>query len=192
MNGTIREQLADALVKQCLVQIHRNPKDWGRFQVGYVDAIDGESVRIRSVSDRGRVLGFEVYALEAVTGVVLDDGANDYLDKLSRLVRGRRDMYRKVSSWRQSGIRGALEEAMRRQRIVSIGRAHDEEESPCGIVRAMTDDAVSVQLVDQYGEDDGLATIPIEGINAVHFGTEDEQVLDFLRGSYADDDEAAA
>ena len=187
MNETIRNQLAQALAKGCLVQIHRNPKDWGRFHVGYVDAIDEESVRIRSVSVRGDVLGFEVYAISAVTGVVLNDGDNDYLDKVSRLVRGR-EVFRDVAPWQGPGIRGTLEEAMRVQRIVTLGRTHDEKESPCGLVRAMTDDAVSIQLVDQYGEDNGIATVPIEGINAVHVGTEDEQILDFLRASYADDD----
>lgn len=191
MSGSIRGQLAEALARGCLVEIHRNPKDWGKFQAGYVDSIDDDSVRIRSVSPRGEVLGFEVYALEAVTGVVLNDGDNDYLDKLSRLVRGGRDVYRKVSPWEEAGIRGALEEAMRRQRIVTLGRAHDELQSPCGLVRAMTDDAVSIQLVDQYGEDDGIATIPIEGINTVHFGTEDEQILDYLRSSYAADEAAS-
>lgn len=191
MNDSIRDRLFEARAKGCLVQIHRNPKDWGRFQAGFVDAVDGESVRIRSVSLRGEVLGFEVYALSAVTGVVLDEGDNDYLDKLSRLVRGGRNVYRDVARWRQIGIPGALEEAMRRQCIVSLGREHDEEESPCGLVRAMTDDAVSIQLVDQYGEDDGIATIPIKGINTVHFGTEDEQILDYLRRSYAADEVAS-
>lgn len=180
---SIRNRLTEALVKGCLVQIHRNPKDWGEFQVGYVETVDRECVRIRSVSVRGNVLGFEIYAISAVTGVVLDDGDNDYLDKLARLVRGR-NVFRDVAPWDSAGIRGTLEEAMRRQCIVTIGRNHGEDESPCGLVRAMTDDSVSIQMVDQYGEDDGVATIPLEGINAVHFGTEDEQLLDYLRASY--------
>ena len=58
MNMSIRNRLTEALVKGCLVQIHRNPKDWGEFQVGYVETVDRECVRIRSVSVRGNVLGF--------------------------------------------------------------------------------------------------------------------------------------
>ena len=79
---------------------------------------------------------------------------------------------------------------MHRQRVVKIVRAYGDGDALCGVVRAMTDDTMSIQTVDQYGEDAGLATVPMSGIVSVHLGTEDEQILDYLRESYARDPEA--
>ena len=46
---------------------------------------------------------------------------------------------------------------------------------------------MSIQTVDQYGEDDTVLTIPISGITVVHYGTEAEQIRDYLRASYDQD-----
>lgn len=188
MSIELEERLLTALQQGCLVELHRDPEDWSRCQVGYVDAVADGSVRIRSVTPQGDVLGYEVYALRVVVGVVLDDGKCDYLGKIARVVGKRSQIFQEVESWPKSGIRGALREALERQCVVTVGRTHADKESLCGLIRAMADDSVSIQLVDQYGEDDSLATVAIKGITAVHFGTEDEQLLDYLRASYASED----
>ena len=87
----IRKQLETALRDGTLVEVHHDPNDWQLCEVGYVDAIFEDSVRIRSVMTRGETMGFEVHLLAAIVGVMTDDGDNDYLDKIARLTtrRGR-------------------------------------------------------------------------------------------------------
>ena len=129
-------------------------------------------------------MGFEVHLLTSIVGVMSDDGDNDYLDKISRLAM-RRGEFSDVPPLPHGGLAATLREAMRRQRVVKIVRAYGEGDALCGIVRAMTDDTMSVQTVDQYGEDGGLATVLVRGVASVHLGTEEEQILDYLRESYA-------
>ena len=188
MPKPILNALTEALQKRCLVALHRNPTDWDVCDVGYVVAADVESVTLASVTSRGDVIGFEVYSLDVVVGVALDDGESDYLDKISRLVKGRRkDIFREVPCWTKRGIAGTLMEAMVRRRIVTIGYTPEDVSSPSGLVRAMTEDSVSIQTVDQYGEDDTVLTVSLSSITAVHYGTEDEQIRDYLRASYSQD-----
>ena len=185
----IRRRLELALDTGCLVALYRDPEDWSKCLVGFVDEVAPDAVRIRSVTSRGDVIGYEVHSLSAIKGVGLDDGAHDYLDKVSRLVR----MHRRVVSDAEAcscGIEDSLREAMANRRIVTVIYSHGEGDALCGVVRVMTEGSVSVQTVDQFGEDDGLVTASLDGVTAVHYGTEDEEILEYLRASYAASDEA--
>ena len=178
----------EARQKGCLIELHRNPSDWDVFDVGYVTAVDAEAVALATVTTRGDVIGFEVYSLAVVVGVALDDGESDYLDKISRLVKGgRENIFHEVPRWTETSIAGTLMEAMRRRKMITLGWSNEDVANPTGLVRAMTEDSVSIQTVDQYGEDDTVLTIPISGITVVHYGTEAEQIRDYLRASYDQD-----
>lgn len=184
----MRRQLERAIDTGCLVALYRDSEDWSKCQVGFVDEVTSDAVRIRSVTSRGDVIGYEVHSLSAIKGVGLDDGAHDYLDKISRLVGMRRRIVSDDNAC-SCGIGDSLRDAMANRRIVTVIYSHGEGDALCGLVRAMTEDTVSVQTVDQFGEDDGLVTASLDGVTAVYYGTEDEGILDYLRASYAASDE---
>ena len=180
----IRRQLEHALDTGCLVALYRDSEDWSKCQVGFVGEVTSNAVRIRSVTSRGDVIGYEVHRLAAIKGVGLDDGAHDYLDKVSRLV----GMQRRIVSDAEAcscGIEDSLREAMANRRIVTVIYSYGEGDALCGVVRAMTEGTVSMQTVDQFGENDGVITASLDGVTAVYYGTEDEEILDYLRASYA-------
>ena len=184
----IRRQLEQALEKGCLVALYRDPVDWSRCQVGFVDGVASDAVRLRSVTSRGDVIGYEVHSLPAIKGVGLDDGAHDYLDRVSRLV-GMRQRIVSDTEPCSCGIGDSLREAMASRRIVTVIYSYGEGDALCGVVHAMTEGTVGIRTVDQFGEDDGLVTASLDGVTAVYYGTEDEQILDYLRASYAASDE---
>ena len=184
----IRLQLEKALDKGCLVALYRNPADWSKCQVGFVDEVTSDAVRLRSATCRGDVIGYEVHDLSAIKGVGLDDGTHDYLDKVSRLTRMRGQITSGAEPCSCS-IRDSLRDAMANNRIVTVIYSPSEGDALCGLVRAMAESAFSMQTVDQFGEDDGLVTASLDGVTAVYYGTEDEQILDYLRASYAASDE---
>lgn len=186
--NAIRRQLEKALDNGCLVALYRDPTDWSKCQVGFVDEVTSDAVRIRSVTSRGDVIGYEVHGLSAIKGVSLDDGAHDYLDKVSRLI-GMRGRITSGPEPCSCSIRDSLRDAMANNRIVTVIYSQGEGDALCGLMRAMTESTVVMQTVDQFGEDDGLVTASLDGVTAVHYGTEDEQILDYLRASYAASDE---
>ena len=184
----IRRQLEQALDKGCLVALYRDPTDWSKCQVGFVDEVTSDAVRLRSVTSRGDVIGYEVHGISAIKGVGLNDGTHDYLDKVSRLI-GMRGRITSGAEPCSCSIRDSLREAMANQRIVTVIYSQGEGDALCGLVRAMAENTVSMQTVDQFGEDNGLVTASLDGVTAVYYGTEDEQILDYLRASYAASDE---
>ena len=188
--ASIHRTLTRAQRSGCLVGVYTNPDRPDRLNVGYVDDLTDTDVRIRSVTPNGDVVGFEIYPLSAILRVNEDDGNDDYLDKIRRIVGKRDDVFCSISGWGQqeSGIRAALTESMAKVQIISVHRGTDEEEGLTGLVTSVAAETVRMLTVDQYGEDDEDAEIRIDEITSIDYATEHEQVRQYLRSSYASDD----
>ena len=76
---------------------------------------------------------------------------------------------------------------MKTNRIVSVwGKARDGF-ALCGIVTLLGDDSAAIRTVDQYGENDGMATVKLASIRGIDYATADEQAKQFLRNSSESD-----
>ena len=184
---SIKAVLEEARKEGRLVSLHEDPSNWDRCCVGFVDAMSNSHVRLRSVTTRGTEGGFEIRPLASIAGVEQEDEDNDYLGKIRRLMSF--GGAKSVESWCMGNdpIRDALRRSMDTGQIVSVWGDANEGFVLCGIVTLLSDDSAVVRTVDQYGEDDGAATVRLSSIRAIDYATEEEQIKQFLRESYAAD-----
>ncbi len=169
------------------MSLHDDPSDWDRCSVGFVDAVTDTHVRLRSITTHGAEAGFEIRPLASITGVEQEDEDNDYLDKIRRLLAF--DGPKRVRPWPMGDdpIRDALHASMKSGQIISVWGHASDGFVLCGIVTMLGDDSAVIRTVDQYGENDGMATVRLDTIRGIDFATAEEQVKQFLRQSYLRD-----
>ena len=178
---SVRKALEEAQADSCLVSLHSDPEDWGQCSVGYVDLLTEKHVRLRSLTSRGEARGFEIRRLRDVVKV---ESGDKYLAKVARLAEGAGAVFTEVQpDWASTGdlVTDTLRQALLDGVIVTVWGG-DSDDPVVGLVRALTEDCVSLRVVNEYGEDDGISTIPLANVTDIDFATESEQIRQFLRG----------
>ncbi len=176
---SIKAVLENARDKNSLVSVYVDSDDWGRFSVGYVDAITDSHVRLRAVSKYGEPAGYEVRPLAEIFKVEFD---GRYEKKIERLNQNQGKIFNEILPQRKSAgdlIVDALRQSLDESVVIVVWGA-DIEDSLVGYVEQLENDVVTLRLINEYGEDDGRSSIEIDEITSVDFNTQSEQVRKFL------------
>ena len=166
---TTAARLEEALVEERLVSVHMNPDDPDACSVGYVDAMTNTHFRLRSVTTTGRRLGYEIRRIDDVLNVESD---SPYLDRVR--VLGEAEPFVDVESPdTRDSIRDTVEAARNSCNPITVFCVH-ENDGITGFVAATTDLRVTIRMIDSFGRDDGICSIPWRDIDGLDYGTEEE------------------
>lgn len=172
---TLFAKLEEALEKERLVSVHTNPDDPDACSVGYVDALTTTHLRLRSVTTTGRRLGYEIRRIADVLEVETD---SPYLARVRKLESA--EPFVDVEAPDTGNfIRDAVEAAQRSGAPITLFRIQDDE-GITGHVAATTDLRVTIRVIDRFGNDEGVESIPWRDIDGLDYGTEEEQARGFL------------
>ena len=181
----VREALADALERRCLVEVYAGDQD--RFSVGQVDALDETHFRLDAVDRAGRPDGIEVRALADVSRVETD---TDYLTrriarlKALNLRAAPVDACEATQARRLVGsdpnlVRDALVLSIKDRSVVTIWTRGDEAQYT-GIVAKLSDDAGTILDLDEYGDADREVPFRIADVRQLDFGGEHQRIVQYL------------
>ncbi|WP_339717285.1 hypothetical protein [uncultured Sneathiella sp.] len=179
MTDTLKNILDDLCGKNELISVYVDPDDWGRFSVGYVDKVTETHVRLRAISPFGEDAGFEIRPLSEISKIERD---GKYEAKIENLRHNRGHVFTEINPDSQSSgnlIEDTLKQS-HRDRAVIVLWGHDPDDSLTGYVEALGTEIVSIRLINEFGENDGVATMKLDEITSIDFNTRDEQVRKFL------------
>ncbi|MBU2714148.1 hypothetical protein [Zooshikella harenae] len=175
----IKEILEQAQSKGTLVSVYVDSDDWDQYSVGYVDLITETHVRLRSISKNGEDAGFEIRPLSEIFKI---EHGGKYEQKIEKLIQNQGSIFSEVkpsSSSSSDLIRDSLQQSLDESVCVVVWGG-DPDDSLVGYVENMESGLVSIRLINEFGEDDGLSTIEIDEITSLDFNTRSEQVRQFL------------
>ena len=185
----VREALADALERRCLVEVYAGDQD--RFSVGQVDALDETHFRLYAVDRAGRPDGIEVRALADVSRVETDT------DYLTRRVAPLKDLYERATDPSCAApccdgapkqhlvgsdsnlVRDALALSIEDSSVVTIWTGGGDAQYT-GIVAKLSDDAGTILDVDEYGDADREVPFRIADVRQLDFGGEHQRIVQYL------------
>lgn len=176
---SIKRVLEHAKAKNILVSAYVDADDWGHYSVGYVDLVTDTHVRFRALSKYGEAAGFEIRLLSEIVKVEYD---GKYENKIEKLSQNQEKIFNEIRPSKKSSgdlVWDTLQQS-HEDSVVIVVWGNDPDDSLVGIVEKLDSDLVSVRLINEFGEDDGLSTININEITSLDFNTQSEQVRSFL------------
>ncbi|MCR9212692.1 MAG: hypothetical protein NXI13_03175 [Proteobacteria bacterium] len=174
-----KKLLKEAKTRNTLVSVHMDTDDWDQFSVGYVDCLTDTHFRLSAISRYGAPFGFEVLQLSEIAKI---EAAGKYERKIEFLAKSQGAFFKEIvpkSASSTNLILDTLTQSLEEAVVISIW-GMDAEASLVGIVEKMDAETASIQIINQYGEDDGLSTIKITDIKCINLNTHFEQVRKFL------------
>lgn len=172
------ERLQIAQEKGSAVALYADADDYQSYEVGFVEHADTEEVVLLCLTPKGEPDGRRSFRSDDILRVDLD---NAYTRKLELLYQYRETLFesdfRKLPL-RGNDVRSQLEAAREANTIVHLVDGNDY--GPSGFVKEVGDDYVELSRIGSNGEPDGTATVLMAGIQKVHIGRRQEQVLEFL------------
>lgn len=174
---SIRTSLKKAMQEKRIVSIYTSD-DWSSYSVGYVTRIDSTHICLESITGSGESIGFEIRSLEEITKV---ETSGKYEQKIEILANHQGEIIHPVTlpAPNRGIIHEILELAMQRKCVITIW-TEGSDESISGYVSSFENDTITIQVVDEYGGNDGVSVIPQEGISSIDFCTKEEQLREFL------------
>jgi hypothetical protein len=163
---SIKRILEEAKLNNSLVSIYSEPEHWNQFSVGYVDLITDTHIRIKSLSRFGSACGYEVRLISEIFRVESD---GKYEQKIEKLSQNQKRIFHEVQLPHQVNldlIRDTLQQALDESVIVVIWGSHPDD-SLVGYVKKVDSEVVSLHLINEFGEDDGVSSIQISRVGWV-------------------------
>ena len=178
-NASLFETLNKARADKTLVALYANPDSPRTFVAGWVEAVTSEHVVLRQLTPHGRYDGYVLQYLERVLRI---DTSGRYLERLNFLFTARKESFPVnllPNLHAESNLMIEILAAARRlDLLVAIEIAADEVE--VGAVKAVSSDAVTIEVLDLLGALDGESTAHLEAISEVRCDDERLQSLKLL------------
>ncbi|WP_165673823.1 hypothetical protein [Metapseudomonas otitidis] len=173
----IRASLEKAMQDKRIVSIYTSD-DWSSYSVGYVISIDSTHICLESITGSGESIGFEIRSLEEIKKV---ETSGKYEQKIEILANHQGEIIHPVTLPAPGGgiIHETLELAQQRKCVITIW-TEGSEDSISGYVSSIENNTITIQAVDEYGDNDGVSVIPQEEISSIDFCTKEEQLREFL------------
>lgn len=173
----VKNELASCMKEKSLVSFYSNTTDTEKFSVGFVRAISDEFVLLAHVTTTGYYDGFLLKTLESIFEI---KHSGKYEKKLADLYRLQKQNHPDISISYDSLSISILTHALEKGLIISLGLFNSGLDDIQGYVMEICDDFLKIELIDDYGENDGIATLNICDITHVVCDSENEIALNLL------------
>jgi hypothetical protein len=176
---SIKTILQEAKLKNILVSIYDDIDDWSCCSVGYVDIVTDTHVRLCALSRHGKPAGLEIRCLSEIFKVEYD---GKYEKKIQALAENQQRIFNQVELNDASSdnlIVDTLRQAKDNSAVIVVW-GKDPSDSLVGYVESIDPEVVTMRLIDDFGDEDGMSAINIDEITDIDFNTLSEQVINFL------------
>ena len=148
--------------------------------MGYVDALSDTHVRLRVLTKFGENSGYQIHCLEDISKVSIDGQYEKKMEKLhDNISKALKEELPYLESSSSNLLIDALAKSQKEKLLVSI-YCNELEDSEIGYVKEVDSNAVTLQIIDEFGKEDGLAIIATEDVDSIEFNSKDAQTRRFL------------
>ena len=179
-----RGRMIDKLIK-CMeskklisVYTHMNSEN---FSLGFIDTMDKDFIRLRTLSNDGIYLGYELVRIDSIFRIDEDSLYDKKINYLAKHFKGRySEITLKSDNDESSVIIDLLKESQNKKIVVSIDISNDNSGGIIGIIQRIDNDYVTILSLDEYGEEIEKSTLLIKDIASVSCGDKSLQIIQFL------------
>lgn len=153
-----------------------------KFSFGRVLALDEDFLALISITPSGLYDGVSVIPAEDIMRIAADD---QYCAKMKALTDEAEYAKFPYAINNADVLRNILEISEKDNTVVSIEVDHSGYDDATGIVAGICDGLVEIDVIDEYGFEDGKAWVQLDDITRVSYFSETEQVIQKLFNSRA-------
>ena len=146
-----------------LVSIYRNRDDTNKFASGYVVGVNERFYILALISPNGDYDGFRLKETEVIYQIVRGGPDEQRMSKLGDIKKVKIN----ESFENDDLVKELLEFALKRQKIVTIELFASDYDDCIGLVKSVDDGLCRTQLINKYGEPDGISLVKLSDITTI-------------------------
>ena len=169
-----KKLLKEAMLQHKLIAFRTEKERWGESIIGYVVELTENNITVNEIDEIGSFIGFSTFKLDDIVDIVMDD-------KTLRCLTSLNTNNKQISTNTTSTIWGIGDEMknhillMKQRNELFTLFIEDDETSVIGFVNDIDDKSVLVDMVDNYGEENGKILIPFEIITGIRWKSAEDQ-----------------
>jgi len=151
------------------------------FSLGFIDTMDKNFIRIRTLSNDGIYLGYEIIKIDTISRVDLN---SIYEKKIQFLADNFKGNYSEITlpsdNIEDTVIIDILKESKKNKIVLSLSFKENSTNDIVGIVNKISSKTVSIISLDDYGQEIENTVICVDDILSIECGEKRLQVIQCL------------
>ena len=160
MNKEMQKRLYDIVGTDNMVSIYTDPDDPNTFTLGYLLQMDNENLLMNMIDSFGEENGFCTINL---SDIFIFDGDKMYSEKIHKLFMIKNQKRKYIANLDINPISTFLKHAVDNNLLIEV----NEDDNYIGRVSYFSREILMLQLIDNYCNDMGTATIDMDYINVL-------------------------
>ncbi len=174
-------KLIEYMEKKKLISIYKND-NLQDFSLGVIDTMDSNFIRLRTLSNDGIYLGYEIIKIDSISRIDEDSDYDKKVYFLSQNFKGKYSEIKLNSNNKKDSVLFDIIETVKINKIVvSIGLSKDTEIDIIGIIDNILNDIVTIIALDDNGKEIEKCSIHIDNIFHINCGDKKLQIIQFLK-----------
>lgn len=170
----IEEILSQVMQTKAMCALFTDEADTDKFQVVKINKFNRDCIFATSYNQYGQIDGSEYISLRKLIKIETN---SEYLQALSIL-----DEYRNKSAEKNefTSLKEMLDYAKYHNKVCEIELCDSGLQDAVGFISEITKEGLTVQSVNEFGEQDGESILFLSDITALSFGSDDTEKIEIL------------
>ena len=160
MNKEMKQMLSSLVNKDVLVSFYTDPDEPDSFTLGYLLQMDNDNILLNMIDSFGEENGF---CTINVNDIFIFDGDKMYSEKMHKLFMIKNQQRKYIELFETTAIANLLKHVMDNNLLVEI----NEDDNYMGHVSYFSKETLVLNIIDNYCNDMGTATIDMTSINTL-------------------------
>jgi hypothetical protein len=162
MNKEMQKRLSTLVGTDILVSIYTDKDDSDSFTLGYLLQMDNDNILLNVIDSYGEENGFCTIKL---SDIFIFDGDKMYSEKMQKLFEIKNQKRKYITNLNTNPIGDFLKHTVDNNLLIEV----NEDDNYMGHVSYFSAETLVLQLIDNYCNDMGTATIDMEYVNTLKY-----------------------
>lgn len=160
MNKEMQKRLSSLVGKDILVSIYTDPDEPVSFTLGYLLQMDNDNILMNMIDSYGEENGFCTIKM---SDIFIFDGDKMYSEKMQKLFGIKNQIRKYIVNLDTKPIADFLKYAVDNNLLIEV----NEDDNYMGHVSYFSEETLVLELIDNYCNDMGTATIDMEFVKTL-------------------------
>lgn len=168
--------LTQASACQKLIAFRTEKQEWGETIIGYVKSVTTELITINEIDEYGLPIGTTTFRLDDLIDIMIDDKTLSCLEILESKNK-QLSPAKSFTFWGNSvDIRKYILARMKEGKpiVLFVEDGDTNDTNIIGLIAAVDDISVMIDLIDRYGEKDGKIIVPLDTITGIRWNGQED------------------
>lgn len=172
----MKQTLQNYLSNRKLIATYSLPEKPDSFEVGFIDEIDDDTIMLEGYADDGSFDGYIILWIKDIYQIEWD---SKYVKMISKLLSSD-NQNNKLNDLSNHCIADLIRYAQNSNRIITIGLLSRDGKQLMGYIQRITSKTITLRIVNQYGEQDGITIIYLNDCKYLSCGGHEESIVEKL------------